>query len=67
MEKILVRVDNSEHLRRQKREEGEGNTGKRNRNNTMCFACKEQGKGKLTALDKLPCRACIQIFHACEY
>ena len=63
MEEILVSVDNSEHLRRQEK----GDTGKRNRNDTMCFACREQGKGKLTGLDKLPCHACIKIFHTCEY
>ena len=61
MEKIVINVDNCKHLRR---EEGQGNAGTRNKNDTMCITCREQGNG--TDLDKVPCRACIKIFHAGE-
>ena len=58
MEKIVINCG-------QRRQEGEGNAGTSNKKDTMCIACKEQGKG--TDLDKVPCRSCIKIFHAGEY
>ena len=64
MEKIVINVDNGKHLRRQEGGGNEGNAVTRNKNDTMCIACREQGNG--TDLDKVPCRACIKIFHAGE-